>query len=95
MLAAIGFLLLAPPVLLLRRCRPRDLSDPRLAAAIALAVALLLWSIDDLFNAMTSPFFPAISGALLEFLQRARRTARAGRTRAPVLLDELASAHAR
>jgi hypothetical protein len=93
-LAANLLVLLIPPVVLAWRLRPGELADPRVAAALALAVALLLSSIDDLFNAMASPFFPAIAGALCGLVRLPWRTApRARPVPAPALLGEAAGAH--
>jgi hypothetical protein len=58
---------------LLRRYPARHWGDPRLAAAAVLSVALQLWVIDDLLNAMVTPIFPAIAGALVTFVALGRR----------------------
>jgi O-antigen ligase len=88
-LVAIGVLLAAPVLALLRIYPGRAWRDARLAAPAAAAVMLLLWAVDDLFNAMPSPVYPAMAGALLSFVQyastastasvRNRRPAAAGR----------------
>jgi hypothetical protein len=67
-----------PGLALLWRYPARLWADPRLATAAVLAVALQLWVIDDLLNAMVTPIFPAIAGALVSFVSlkggaRARR----------------------
>jgi hypothetical protein len=67
-LAAIGAVLALPALLLLRTYRARHWGDPRLASATALAVAVLLWAIDDLLNSMMSPVYPAIAGAVVSFV---------------------------
>jgi hypothetical protein len=75
-LAALLLTLAAPALLLLRRFPARHWGDPRLASAAALACIGLLWSIDNLFNAMMGPVLPAAGGALVS-LATARRRARA------------------
>ncbi|HSM93641.1 MAG TPA: hypothetical protein VLT47_12215 [Anaeromyxobacteraceae bacterium] len=64
-LLALGSTLLLPEVALLRAFPRRLWSDPRLAPATALAVALALWVLDDTLNAMVSPVFPLMAGALV------------------------------
>jgi hypothetical protein len=54
--------------------------DPRLAMAAVLAVALMVWIVDNLLNAMVTPIFPVIAGALVSF-DAVTRTARARRPR--------------
>jgi hypothetical protein len=54
--------------------------DPRLAMAALLAVALMVWIVDNLLNAMVTPIFPVIAGALVSF-DAVTRTARARRPR--------------
>lgn len=62
------WLVLQLPVLALLRTFPaRHWGDRRLASAAALAAILLLWAIDELLNAMNTPLFPAIAGALVSF----------------------------
>jgi hypothetical protein len=58
---------------LLRLYPARFWGDPRLAAAVVLSVALQLWVIDDLLNAMVTPIFPVIAGALVSFVAVGRR----------------------
>jgi hypothetical protein len=65
--------MILPGLAMLRRWPARLWSDPRLAAPAVLYVALLLWVIDDLLNAMVSPVFPAIAGALVTFVAVRRR----------------------
>jgi hypothetical protein len=69
-----------PGLALLRRYPARLWGDPRLASAAVLSVVLQLWVIDDLLNAMVTPIFPAIAGALVSFVA-VRRRARAPRPR--------------
>jgi hypothetical protein len=83
-LIALGTALLVPPLALLRSYAARYWADPRLASAAVLAVALLLWAVDDLVNAMLAPTFPAMAGALVSFVLSvragdARQTARSSR----------------
>lgn len=77
-LIALGALLLVPPLVFLRTFPPWYWPDPRLAPAAAMAMALLVWAIDDLLNAMMTPVFPAVAGALVALVLLARR-ARKGR----------------
>jgi hypothetical protein len=62
----------APPVWLLRTYPARLWADPRLAPTAAVATVLLVWAVDDLNNAMMSPAYPAMSGALVGLLGAAR-----------------------
>jgi O-antigen ligase len=70
-LISLGGVLLVPAAALVRRFPARTWRDPRLASAAALAVGLVLTAIDCLFNAMMTPIYPAIAGALVTF-SRAR-----------------------
>jgi hypothetical protein len=72
-LVALGLLLALPALQLLRRFPARYWSDPRLAPAGALVVAVLVWAVDDLFNAMMTPVFPVIAGAVTSFCLFVRR----------------------
>ena len=81
-LLASGALLALPPLALLRRYPARLWSDPRLAPAAALALTVLLWAVDALLNAMPTPIYPAILGALVT-LARAVRAPRRVRRRSP------------
>jgi len=71
-LVAMGALLAAPFLALLWIYPGRFWTDPRLAAPAAVAVMLVLWAVDDLFNAMPSPVYPAMAGALVTFVLSAR-----------------------
>ncbi len=66
-LVSITFLLLLPFLLLLRRCPARQWSHPMVAAPAALAMLLMLYSIDNLLNAMLNPIFVIGAGALSGF----------------------------
>ena len=66
-LLSLGVALALPALLLMSVFAGRDWRDPRLAPAIALAVVGALGAIDDVFNAMLSPIFPAIAGSLSGF----------------------------
>lgn len=63
-LVALGLALALPTLALLQRFPVARWSDPRLTALAALAVATLLWAIDDLLNSMMVPWFPMACGAL-------------------------------
>lgn len=67
-LGALALLMLVPTLLLLRRFPARGWSHPSLAPAAALTLSAVLWVVDCLFNAMTTPLFPAISGATVTLL---------------------------
>jgi hypothetical protein len=67
-LAALLVALALPVAALVFRYRARHWADPRMAAAAALAASLQLWAIDDLFNSMMSPLYPACAGALVSFV---------------------------
>ncbi len=77
-LIALGALLAIPSLMLLRIYPARAWASPSLAPVGAIAVVLLLWSIDDLVNAMMSPVYPMMGGALVSFvlLVRAARAQR-------------------
>jgi hypothetical protein len=64
-LIALGAALLLPTLIVLQSCPARYWADPRVASAAAVAVAVLLWAIDDLLNDMRTPIVPAIVGALI------------------------------
>jgi hypothetical protein len=63
-LAAITLAVLLPFVLLMRRVPARDWAHPVFAGPAALAMLLLLWSIDNLFNAMHNPVYIMAAGGL-------------------------------
>jgi hypothetical protein len=67
-LLALGAMLAIPPVALSRALPIRYWANPRIAPAAALAVTLLLWALDNLVNAMMTPVFAAIMGALVSFV---------------------------
>lgn len=75
-LAAIGAVLALPPLRLVRKYEACYWRHPELAPAAALAVGLLLWAMDNLFNDMMSPLFPLVAGALVTFLAAAARQSR-------------------
>lgn len=85
-LLALWAVLALPPVLLARTFPLRSWAHPRVAPPAALAVALLLWTIDDLLNAMVTPIYPAIAGALVTFVlaSRAARAREAAPAPSPV-----------
>jgi len=64
-LGAFGLFLALPALLLLRTFPARHWAHPRVAPAAAMAVALLIWAVDELFNAMLSPIFPLLAGTLV------------------------------
>jgi O-antigen ligase len=74
-LAAAGLLLALPLLALLRAFPARVWDHPQVAPAAALAVVVALWAIDDLLNAMMSPVYPMLAGAVLSLalLVRDRR----------------------
>lgn len=98
-LVAVGLVLALPPLAFLRRFPARTWSDPRVASGGILALVLLLWAIDDLLNAMHSPIYPAIAGALVSTALGAREARRrpaatAPRARAPAARAAQAAASA-
>jgi hypothetical protein len=66
-LVALGLSLALPVLALLRRFPARYWGDARIAAAVSMGVALLLWATDNLLNAMTTPLAAAMAGALVTF----------------------------
>lgn len=66
-LAAMGAVLFFPLLLVCRRVPARRWGGRQAAPAAALAISLLVWTFDDLLNAMMNPFFPLIAGALVAF----------------------------
>lgn len=78
-LIAVAAVLTLSPLAALRTLPARHWSDPRLAGPAVLVVVVLLWVIDDLLNAMMTPLYPLISGALVSLvsLVAAAHTARA------------------
>ena len=66
-LASVTALVLLPYGLLLARVRARYWTHPWLAAPAALAVILMLYSIDNLFNAMLNPVYLLAAGGLSGF----------------------------
>jgi hypothetical protein len=90
-------MLLGLPVLLFPRAVPVSRwSQPVFAGAAALAVVVVTWTIDGLFNAMLAPIYPAIAGGLTSFhglvveTQRRRRVAQRSGRAARVSADQLA-----
>lgn len=84
-LISMAVLLLTPTLLLLRRFPARSWKRPFVAPAAALTISVVLWVVDCLLNAMTTPLFPAMCGATLTFLvgrwPARRRAALGGRSR--------------
>jgi len=63
-LASLTAIALVPFVLLLRRVPARDWANPAVAGASSLAMLLMLYSIDNLFNAMLNPIYMLAAGGL-------------------------------
>ncbi|MCI0364758.1 MAG: hypothetical protein L0Y44_04570 [Phycisphaerales bacterium] len=85
-LVAMTSLVLLPFVLLLKRCPARTWAHPAVAPAAALAMLLMLWSIDNLFNAMINPIYVLAAGGLSGFyIAFPHLRARASQTRAALL----------
>jgi hypothetical protein len=82
-LAALGGALLLPVVALLRAFPRRVWGDPRLAPAAAIGVALALWVIDDLLNAMVTPVYPLVAGALVALAVSGERVVHRSQRLAP------------
>jgi len=64
-LAALGAFLLLPMIFLLRRVPVADWSRPEFAPAVALAFILVLYTEDNLANAMPNPIYMLVAGGLL------------------------------
>ncbi len=64
-LVAITAVQLVPPVLFARRYRVQTWTDPRVAPAAAAAVLVVLYMIDNLFNAMFNPVYVMCAGGLI------------------------------
>jgi O-antigen ligase len=63
-LTSVTLVILLPFLLLLMRVPARDWSQPAFAAPAAIATLLVLYSIDNLFNAMLNPLFILGAGGL-------------------------------
>lgn len=74
-LANLGATLLLPVVALLLAYRRRLWADARLASGAALAVSLALWVLDGVLNAMVTPVFPMVAGALVALVTPGWRSA--------------------
>lgn len=66
-LVATGILLALPLLLLLGVFPVAQWSRPAVVPAASFAVVVGIWAVDDLFNAMTSPVFPLLAGAVVSF----------------------------
>jgi len=66
-LVSVTAILLLPFVLLLRRVPARFWAHPMAAAPVSLAMLLVLYSVDNLFNAMINPIFMLAAGGLSGF----------------------------
>ena len=67
-LTTLGAALLWPVVRFARRSDPAEWRGPAMAAAAGCAVVVTLWCVDCLFNAMLSPLYPLMAGALAGFV---------------------------
>jgi hypothetical protein len=63
-LASLLLAFLAPPLVLWRRCPPSSWDRPGVAGAWVLALALTLYAIDNVVNAMVNPIYLLGAGAL-------------------------------
>jgi len=66
-LCAAGLLLALPLLTLLKALPGRTWDHPQVAPAAVLAVVVGLWAVDDLLNAMMSPVYPMLAGAVVSF----------------------------
>lgn len=66
-LVSVTLVILLPMMLLMKRVPVRDWSQPMYAGPAALAILLMLYSIDNLFNAMLNPMCMVASGGLSGF----------------------------
>lgn len=63
-LIALEVAVLGPVVRFARRTDPRTWHTPPLAPAAGCAVVIVLWTLDNLFNAMPNPLYAVMAGAL-------------------------------
>ncbi|ACG74100.1 conserved hypothetical protein [Anaeromyxobacter sp. K] len=77
-LVSVAVLLLAPVLLLLGLVPARHWDHPAFAPVAAVSLGTVLFAVDCLFNAMTSPVFLAMSGATLTFHQAVQAARRRG-----------------
>jgi len=63
-LVSLTAIALVPFIVLLKRVPPRDWAHPAVAGASSLAMLLMLYSIDNLFNAMLNPIYMLAAGGL-------------------------------
>lgn len=82
-LAMLGATILLPVLAMVRRFPARTWHHPRLAPVAALALALTMWAFDALLNAMITPFYPLMAGALVSFLAVPAARLASGLRRAP------------
>ena len=66
-LVALNLIVLLPLVLVMRRIPLRHWAHPAAAAPVSLAMLLVLFSIDNLFNAMLNPIYLIAAGAISAF----------------------------
>jgi hypothetical protein len=66
-LIATGIFLALPLLLMLRAIPASQWGHRQVAPVAALAVVVGLWAVDDLLNAMMSPVFPLLAGAVVSF----------------------------
>lgn len=64
-LLAMFAMFLTPPALYLARFRAKEISGPELAGATVMAVALILYTLDALLNAMINPIYLLSAGGLV------------------------------
>lgn len=69
-LVTFQLVILMPIVLLVRNLPPRQLFSGRMAPATIVAVSLVLFHGDALFNAMINPIYPLMAGGALGFAYR-------------------------
>lgn len=75
-LASLTFLLLLPPLMLLRTIPARYWSTPRAGGAVALAMLLIMFMFDSLLNAMLNPIYIVAVGGLSGFCLAMRSSPR-------------------
>jgi hypothetical protein len=63
-LTAFGGMMLLPAVRYIRQVPPLALASPEYAAATGCVVAVCLWCVDGLFNAMPNPLYLVLAGGL-------------------------------
>ncbi len=73
--------LLLPVIAFVRRIHPRHWGHPAVAPGMSIAVIVILFAVDNLFNAMPNPIFVLAAGGLVSAARTLPAAARSGRIR--------------